>query len=214
MTSTADYLPETLALPELAEACQTCRGCELYACASRAVFGEGPADAVAMLVGEQPGDEEDRTGRPFVGPAGRLLDRALAEVGIDRGEVYVTNAVKHFRNEPRGKRRLHKKPGDEHIAACHPWLEAELAAVRPAVLVALGATAAKALLGKGFRVTRERGIFVPSPLAPHVMATVHPSAILRAPDGDARREAYTRFVDDLSKMAQKIRSLASVLEPA
>ncbi len=212
MTSAADYLPPSLDLEELRLASEGCRGCELYACATRVVFGEGPPDAAVMLVGEQPGFDEDRTGRPFVGPAGRLLDRALAEVGIDRTEVYVTNAVKHFRSEPRGKRRLHKKPGDEHVAACRPWLEAEIAAVRPAVLVCLGATAARSLLGSAFRVTRERGVFVPSALAPNVLATVHPSAVLRAPDEEARREAYTRFVADLARVAERVRSLGS--EPA
>lgn len=210
MTNAADFLPAEQSVESLREASQSCRGCELWACATRAVFGEGPADARVMLVGEQPGLEEDLTGRPFVGPAGRLLDRALAEVGIDRSEVYVTNVVKHFRSEPRGKRRIHKKPGDEHVAACLPWLEAELAEVRPTVLVCLGATAARALLGAEFRVTRERGAFVASTLAPHVLATVHPSSILRAPDDASRRDAYARFVLDLAQVAERIRSLVEV----
>jgi DNA polymerase len=148
-----------------------------------------------------PGNDEDLTGRPFVGPAGKLLDRALAEVGLDRATTYVTNVVKHFRNEPRGKRRLHKKPGDLHVEACLPWLDEELALVRPEVLVCLGATAAQALLGKAFRVSRERGRFVASPLAPFVLATVHPSAILRMPDDASRHEAYRAFVADLATVA-------------
>jgi DNA polymerase len=163
-----------------------------------------------MLVGEQPGAEEDRIGRPFVGPAGRLLDRALAEVGIDRTEVYVTNVVKHFRSEPRGKRRLHKKPGDEHVEACRPWLDQEVAVVGPVVLVCLGATAARALLGPAFRVSVTRGIFVSSPLAPHTIATVHPSAILRVPDDEGRRAAYARFVEDLARVAERVRRLEEV----
>ncbi|MDP2308259.1 MAG: UdgX family uracil-DNA binding protein [Pseudomonadota bacterium] len=210
MTNAADFLPSELGLEGLREAVEGCRGCELWACASRAVPGEGPPDAQVMLVGEQPGNEEDLTGRPFVGPAGRLLDRALAEVGLDRSEVYLTNVVKHFRSEPRGKRRIHKKPGDEHIEACRPWLEAEIAMVRPAVLVCLGATAAKALLGPEFRVSRERGAFVPSPLAPHVIATVHPSSVLRAPDEGRRRDAYARFVRDLGHVADRVRGLSEL----
>ncbi|MDP2311851.1 MAG: UdgX family uracil-DNA binding protein [Pseudomonadota bacterium] len=207
MTSAADFLPPELTLAALREAVEGCRGCPLWACANHAVLGEGPEDAAVMLVGEQPGNEEDLTGRPFVGPAGRLLDRALAEVGLDRTEVYVTNAVKHFRSEPRGKRRIHKKPGQEHIDACRPWLDAEIAVVRPAVIVCLGATAARALLGDAFRVTRARGTFVPSPLAPHVLATVHPSAVLRAPDSAARRLAYEQFVSDLGRVAERVRGL-------
>ncbi|MES2641487.1 MAG: UdgX family uracil-DNA binding protein [Myxococcota bacterium] len=210
MTSAADFLPSRVTLETLREAGEGCRGCELWACATRVVFGEGPPDAQVMLVGEQPGNEEDLTGRPFVGPAGRLLDRALAEVGLDRSEVYVTNAVKHFRSEPRGKRRIHKKPGDEHVEACLPWLEAEIGVVRPTMLVCLGATAAKALLGVAFRVSRQRGTFVPSPLAPNVLATVHPSSILRAPDDTARREAYVHFVHDLGQVAERLRSLVEV----
>jgi uracil-DNA glycosylase family protein len=210
VTSAADFLPSRVTLETLREAGEGCRGCELWACATRVVFGEGPSDAQVMLVGEQPGNEEDLTGRPFVGPAGRLLDRALAEVGLDRSEVYVTNAVKHFRSEPRGKRRIHRQPGDEHVEACLPWLEAEIGIVRPTMLVCLGATAAKALLGVAFRVSRQRGTFVPSPLAPNVLATVHPSSILRAPDDVARREAYVRFVHDLGQVAERLRSLVEV----
>jgi DNA polymerase len=165
------------------------------------VFGEGPTDAEVMLVGEQPGDAEDQAGRPFVGPAGKLLDRALEEAGVDRRLVYVTNVVKHFKWEPRGKRRIHAKPNAKEITACRPWLEAEIALVQPRVLVCLGATAAQALLGKAFKVSQQRGQFVPSPLAPRVMATVHPSAILRERDDDARREAMEQFVKDLKTVA-------------
>jgi DNA polymerase len=157
-----------------------------------------------MFVGEQPGDQEDRAGKPFVGPAGRLLDDALAEAGIDRTKVFVTNAVKHFKWEPSGKRRLHKKPNAREIAACRPWLDAEIAALRPRVIVCLGATAAQALLGRDFRVTQQRGEFVPSPLAPLVMATVHPSSILRAPDDDTRHLEMRRFIADLKKVASEI----------
>ena len=154
-----------------------------------------------MLIGEQPGNEEDLQGKPFVGPAGRLLDEALEEAGIDRREAYITNVVKHFKWEARGKRRIHKKPNSSEIEACRPWLEAEIAAVKPGVIVCLGATAAQSLLGKEFRVTRQRGEFIESPLAPVVMATVHPSSILRAPDDDTRRTEMRRFVDDLKKVA-------------
>jgi DNA polymerase len=157
-----------------------------------------------MLIGEQPGNDEDLAGRPFVGPAGKLLDRALEEAGIDRKKVYLTNVVKHFKWEPRGKRRLHKKPNSREIAACRPWLDAELALVKPLVIVCLGATAAQALLGAQFRVTKQRGEFVPSPLAPHVAATVHPSSILRAPDEASRRKEYDQFVRDLKRIAKAI----------
>ena len=174
-----------------------CTRCELYRNATQTVFGEGPRRARVMLVGEQPGDQEDRQGRPFVGPAGQLLERALDAAGIARNDVYVTNAVKHFKWEPRGKRRLHQKPNAREIAACRPWLDGELAAVAPELIVCLGATAAQALLGKSFRVTRQRGQLLPSPLAPHVLATVHPSSILRAPDDEARRRAFDDFVADL-----------------
>ena len=166
------------------------------------MFGEGPAKATVVLVGEQPGDREDREGRPFVGPAGRVLDDALADAGIDRKKVYVTNAVKHFKWTPRGKRRIHQKPNAEEIGACRPWLDAELAVVKPDVLVALGATAAQALLGRGFRVTRDRGVPVDSDLAENVVATVHPSSILRARDEVERREAYDAFVADLKAVAE------------
>jgi DNA polymerase len=162
-----------------------------------------------MLVGEQPGDEEDLAGRPFVGPAGRLLDRALDAAGIDRRRVYVTNVVKHFKWEPRGKRRIHARPSAAEIAACRPWLDAELELIAPAVLVCLGATAGQALLGRQFRVSKDRGRFVPSPLAPRVLATVHPSSILRAPDDETRRAEMARFVADLAKVAAVLRTRAS-----
>jgi len=168
------------------------------------VFGEGGATSEVMFVGEQPGDQEDIAGRPFVGPAGRVLDTALEEAGIDRSTVYVTNVVKHFKWEPRGKRRIHAKPNAAEIAACRPWLETEIALVKPRVIVCLGATAAQALLGKSFRVSVQRGAFIDSPLAPLVTATVHPSSILRAPDEDARHAEMVRFVEDLEKVARKL----------
>jgi uracil-DNA glycosylase family protein len=170
------------------------------------VFGAGPAHAEVLLVGEQPGNEEDLVGEPFVGPAGRLLDRALEEAGIDRRAVYVTNAVKHFKWEARGKRRIHQKPNAGEVRACQPWLEAEIAVVQPRAVVCLGATAAQALLGRGFKVTEQRGIPVPSPLARVVMATVHPSSILRAPDDATRRMELARFVEDLSRVASLLRT--------
>jgi DNA polymerase len=172
------------------------------------VFGEGPAHADIMLVGEQPGDVEDRAGRPFVGPAGQLLDRLLVEAGIDRDRAYVTNAVKHFKWVPRGKRRIHSKPGSLEIRACGPWLEAEIAAVEPRALVCLGATAAQALLGPAFRVTRDRGRFLESSLAPLVLATVHPSSLLRAPDEASRAAEIRRFVADLALVADALKERA------
>jgi uracil-DNA glycosylase len=199
--SAAVHLPDRASLPALREAAQTCRGCALYLGATQAVFGEGARAADVMLVGEQPGDQEDLEGRPFVGPAGRLLDRALGEAGIDRGATYVTNVVKHFKWQARGKRRIHQKPNWTEIAACRPWLDAELAVVKPRVLVCLGATAAQALLGKSFRVTQSRGERVESPLAEVVTATVHPSSILRAEDRDAE---YEKFVADLKEVAKHL----------
>ncbi len=178
-----------------------CRACDLWKLGTQTVFGEGPGKAQLMLIGEQPGDAEDRSGRPFVGPAGKLLDRALANAGIDRSAVYLTNVVKHFKWEPRGKRRIHKKPRASEIGACRPWLDAEIALVKPRVIVCLGATAAQAVLGRTFKVTSQRGVFVPSPLAARVMATVHPSSILRAPDEEARRTEMQRFTRDLRAAA-------------
>jgi uracil-DNA glycosylase len=201
-----DLIPDDPDLEKLRRAAAGCEGCDLWRDATQTVFGEGAADAAVMLVGEVPGDGEDNAGRPFVGPAGRLLDRALEEAGIDRGRAYVTNVVKHFKFERRGKVRLHKRPNAEEIHACRPWLDAELAVVRPEVLVCLGATAAQALLGASFRVSRQRGEWVSSPLAPKVTATVHPSSILRAPDDEARKQAYKGFVADLARVADALRA--------
>jgi len=198
----APLVPQRPSLRKLREAASDCRACPLWKDATQTVFGEGPVKAAVVLVGEQPGDREDQEGRPFVGPAGRVLDDALEEAGIDREKVYVTNAVKHFKWKPRGKRRIHQKPNAEEISACRPWLDAELSVVKPDVLVALGATAAQALLGRGFRVTRDRGVPVDSDLAPNVLATVHPSSILRARDEAERREAYDAFVADLKVVAK------------
>jgi uracil-DNA glycosylase family protein len=172
---------------------------------TQTVFGEGIRSAELMFVGEQPGDAEDLAGRPFVGPAGKLLDRVLDEVGIDRATVYVTNVVKHFKWEPRGKRRIHKKPSAGEIAACRPWLDTEIELVHPRAIVCLGATAAQALLGRNFKVTSNRGAFVPSSLAPLVLATVHPSSILRAPDADARRRETELFARDLRMVARALK---------
>ena len=199
-----ELIPDRPTLKRLADAVQRCTACELYKDTTQAVFGEGTNAAEVMFVGEQPGDREDLEGRPFVGPAGKLLDQALDEVGIDRGVVYVTNVVKHFNFEPRGKRRIHKKPNAEHMAACRPWLEAELRQVQPQVLVCLGATAAQAVLGRSFRLTQHRGEFFDSPLAPRVTATVHPSSILRAPDEESRHQAMREFVDDLALVARTL----------
>jgi uracil-DNA glycosylase family protein len=198
----AAYLPEKLSLPQLRDAVQGCRGCDLYKNATQAVFGEGARHAEVMLVGEQPGDKEDLAGRPFVGPAGRLLDEALEAAGIDRTQTYVTNAVKHFKWQARGKRRIHQKPSWSESMACRPWLEAELGAVQPRVLVALGATAAQALLGRDFRVTQHRGELLESPLAEHVTATVHPASILRQRDEQSRQVELAAFVDDLRVVAE------------
>jgi len=193
--------PPGRTIAELGRQAAGCTACDLYRNATQTVFGEGPEKAAIMLVGEQPGDSEDLAGHPFVGPAGALLDRCLVAAGVDRSRAYVTNVVKHFKWVPRGTRRIHSKPGSVEIAACFPWLEAEIAAVAPRVLVALGSTAAQALFGKSFRVTRERGHFVPSPLAPYAMATLHPSALLRAPDEQTRRVETERFIEDLRKAA-------------
>ena len=196
-----DLLPDQPTLDNVAETARGCKACDLYKRGTQTVFGEGPKRATVMLVGEQPGDAEDLAGHPFVGPAGKLLDRALEEAGIDRKAVYVTNVVKHFKWEPRGKRRIHAKPNAAEIGACRPWLETEIALVRPHAIVCLGATAAQALLGKTFRVSRQRGEFVESSLAPLVIATVHPSSILRARDDESRRQEMERFVADLRKLA-------------
>jgi uracil-DNA glycosylase len=198
-TSGADALiPDRPSLKSLREAAADCTACPLHKDATQTVFGEGLKRARLMMVGEQPGDREDREGKPFVGPAGRILDKALEEAGIERGDAYVTNVVKHFKWKPKGKRRIHQKPSKLEVEACKPWLEAELEVVKPRVLVALGATAAQSLLGRQFRVTKQRGELIDSPLAHYVTATIHPSAILRAEDRDAE---YAGFVADLEKVA-------------
>jgi DNA polymerase len=202
----ADFLPDSRTLSALREAVQGCRGCPLYANATQAVFGEGPAKAEIVMVGEQPGDQEDRKGKPFVGPAGRILSEGLEEAGIDRAQVFITNVVKHFKFQPRGKRRIHKRPSAEEVRACRPWLDAELAAVKPRALVALGATAAQDLFGRSFRVTKQRGEPLDFDFAPLVMATIHPSAILRADDED-REDEYQRFLADLRVLARGVRKL-------
>lgn len=199
-TSAAEWLPRSHDLLALRAAAPQCRGCDLYARATQVVFGHGPANAKIVMVGEQPGDEEDRQGLPFVGPAGRLLSKAMDEAGLHRDQVYVTNAVKHFKWIERGKRRIHAKPTGIEISACKPWLEAELGAIHPELVVCLGATAAQSLLGRTFRITAERGKFFPHPWAKEVVATIHPSAILRVPD--RYREEYAHFVADLRLIAE------------
>ena len=204
----ADFIPERLTVKSVREAAAGCKGCGLWERGTQTVFGEGPRRAEVMFVGEQPGDQEDLAGKPFVGPAGRLLDSAMVDAGIDRTKAYVTNAVKHFKWEPRGKRRIHAKPNWTEIAACRPWLDAEIALLKPRVIVCLGATAAQALLGKDFRVSRRRGELVESDLADVVTATVHPSSILRARDED--RELQLReFVADLRKVAELLAAPAA-----
>ena len=202
-TSAAEFLPARLTLPALHSAAETCRGCELYRDATQVVFGEGPRSARLMLVGEMPGDQEDLAGHPFVGPAGALLDTALAAAGLKRSDVYVTNAVKHFHYEPRGKRRLHSKPKARHVKACHPWLEAELEVVDPEVIVCLGATAAQALLGPQFRITQQRGELLEFN-GREILSTWHPAAVLRAPDHDARSRMRGELTDDLQTAAARI----------
>jgi uracil-DNA glycosylase family protein len=204
--SVPDLIPDRPTLIRVRDAARDCEACDLYKRGTQTVFGEGAKKAQLMFVGEQPGDQEDLAGHPFVGPAGRILDKALAAVGIDRSTVYVTNVVKHFKWEPRGKRRIHKKPNAGEIAACRPWLDTEIQLVKPRAIVCLGATAAQALLGKQFRVTTHRGTFVPSSLAPLVMATVHPSSLLRAPDDETRRLETEKFLDDLRKVASALSS--------
>jgi DNA polymerase len=210
--SAAHLIPEHPSLPSLRAAAAVCKACDLWKRGTQTVFGEGHRRARVMFIGEQPGNEEDLTGRPFVGPAGKLFDSALAEAGIDRSQTYVTNVVKHFKWEPRGKRRIHKKPNAGEISACRPWLQAEIALVKPDMIVVLGATAAQSLLGAKFRVTKQRGQFLESELAPYVMATVHPSSILRAPDDETRRLELRHFIADLKKLARVIK--LPVLSPA
>jgi DNA polymerase len=202
-TSAAEFLPTRKTLPTLRAAVQECKGCDLWKHATQAVFGEGRVGAEVMLVGEQPGDQEDLQGRPFVGPAGKVLDKALEAAGIDRDDVYVTNAVKHFKWEPRGKRRIHKKPSGMEIAACRPWFDAEVEVVKPKIIVCMGATAAQALLGRNFKVTQDRGKVIPGGALP-IVATVHPSSILRAPDSETRHAEMARFIDDLRVVAAQI----------
>ena len=200
-TSAADFFPKRKSLKAFRDAAAECKGCDLWERGTQTVFGEGARRAELLFVGEQPGNEEDLTGKPFVGPAGRLLDDALVEAGIDRIHTYITNVVKHFKWEPRGKRRIHKKPNMHEVAACRPWLKAEISLVKPKVIVCLGATAAQALLGPQFKVTKQRGQFIESTLAPYIMATVHPSSILRAPDEETRHDEKRKFIDDLKKVA-------------
>jgi len=207
-TSAADFLPKRLNLAALRRAAATCQGCDLYLHATQTVFGRGPRSASIMLVGETPGDQEDLQGEPFVGPAGRLLDEACEDAGLSREDLYVTNAVKHFRWEPRGKRRLHKKPSSRQIHACQPWLEAEIKVVAPQIIVCLGATAAQSLLGAEFRISRMRGEFVESPWSKWTLATHHPSAVLRAPDKNDRIRKRGELVDDLHLAAKKLQALS------
>jgi DNA polymerase len=200
-----ELIPSSPTIPKLQKAARNCRACPLWKRGTQTVFGEGSEDATIIFVGEQPGSDEDLAGRPFVGPAGKLLDQALSEAGIDRRQIYITNAVKHFKWEPSGKRRLHKKPNGREIAACRPWLEAELAVIQPRILVCLGATAAQALFGKDFRVSKSRGQLVKTALAEKAVATVHPSSILRAPNPDDRKAQLKLFIADLKKVAKMIR---------
>ena len=202
----APLVPETSSLTKIRQAAAGCQACDLWKTGTQTVFGEGKREAEIIFVGEQPGDQEDQQGKPFVGPAGRVLDEGLEEAGIDRALAYVTNVVKHFKWEPRGKRRIHAKPNWAEIAACRPWLDAELEVVKPKVLVCLGATAAQALLGRQFRVTKQRGVPVESDLAPHVIATVHPSSILRQESEEARQAAMADFVADLKVVAKLLSS--------
>ena len=200
-----ELIPQTPNLSRLRDAAAGCRACDLYKTGTQTVFGAGAEHAAVMFVGEQPGDREDIEGKPFVGPAGRLLDEALEEAGIDRTRVYITNAVKHFKWKPQGKRRLHQKPNAAEISACRPWLDSEIALVKPRILVLLGATAAQALLGRDFRVSLQRGQFIERPGLPLMMATVHPSSILRAPDDESREIEMQAFVQDLKRLAQRVK---------
>jgi uracil-DNA glycosylase family protein len=202
--SAAPFIPPKPTLSSAKEASKECRGCDLWKRGTQTVFGEGRRAARVVFVGEQPGDQEDLAGKPFVGPAGRLLDRALEDAGIDRRDVYVTNVVKHFKWEPRGKRRIHQKPNAAEIQACRPWLDVELALVKPQLVVCLGATAAQALLGRSFKVTQHRGEFIEGVIDAAITATVHPSSILRAPDDETRRDEMLRFVADLRRVAERL----------
>lgn len=205
--SAAVLIPPDPTLADLRDAAAHCQACPLWQSGTQTVFGEGPDEARALFVGEQPGEQEDRLGRPFVGPAGQLFDRALQAAEIERGQVYVTNVVKHFKWVAKGTRRIHQNPNKGEVTACRPWLDTEIALIQPQVIVCLGAIAAQALLGETFRVTRQRGQFFPSPLAPWILATIHPSAILRIPEEDRRDAAFLHFVADLKLVANKIASL-------
>ena len=205
----ASLIPPRPTLSKLREAAAGCTACDLYKTGTQTVFGEGQPSSLIMLIGEQPGDKEDLAGRPFVGPAGALLDKSLQEAGIDRSKVYVTNVVKHFKWEPRGKRRIHKKPNAVEITACRPWLQAELSVIKPRAIICLGSTAAQAIIGPKFRVSVQRGQFVQSDLAEYVTATVHPSSILRAPSDEARRLERARFVEDLRKIREALGEIAA-----
>ncbi len=205
----APLIPPRPTLNKLREAAAGCTACDLYKTGTQTVFGEGQTSSLIMLIGEQPGDKEDLAGRPFVGPAGALLDKSLQEAGIDRSKVYVTNVVKHFKWEPRGKRRIHKKPNAVEITACRPWLQAELSVIKPRAIICLGSTAAQAIIGPKFRVSVQRGQFVQSDLAEYVTATVHPSSILRAPSDEARRLERARFVEDLRKIREALGEIAA-----
>lgn len=207
--SAVQFIPAKLTIPRLQQAASTCTGCDLYQQATQTVFGEGSAHATIMLVGEQPGDQEDQAGHPFVGPAGKILDKALAEVGITRESVYVTNAVKHFKWEPQGKRRKHKKPSASETAACRPWLEAEVQVVKPQVIACLGVTAAQSVFRKAVRLNDLRGRSWNTPIASNVFVTVHPSAILRHPEAAQREEEYHRFVEDLKRIKQFLQTQAA-----
>lgn len=200
--SAKEFFPKRKSIKAFRDAAADCKACDLWERGTQTVFGEGARRAEIVFVGEQPGNEEDLNGKPFVGPAGRLLDVALIEAGIDRSRTYVTNVVKHFKWEPRGKRRIHKKPNTTEISACRPWLEAEISLVKPKVVVCLGATAAQALLGPKFRVSKQRGQFIESTLGPYILATVHPAAILRSPDDETRHSEKRQFIADLKKVAQ------------
>lgn len=206
----AQWVPQSRDVARPRDAAAACRGCDLYRNATQVVFGEGPQNAKVFMVGEQPGDDEDRKGLPFVGPSGRLLSKAMHEAGLDREKIYVTNAVKHFKFIERGKRRIHAKPNAIEIAACNPWLEAELAAIEPELVVCLGATAAQSLMGRDFRITIERGKFFPHPWAKELIATVHPAAILRAPE--RYEEEYELFIRDLRRIASRVDQLVESID--
>ena len=207
MKDASPLIPSRPTIKKLQTVAAGCQACDLWKTGTQTVFGEGRQTSTVMFIGEQPGDREDLIGRPFVGPAGGLLDKALVEAGIDRTKVYVTNVVKHFKWEPRGKRRIHKKPNAAEITACHPWLQAEIDVVKPRAIVCLGSTAAQAVIGPKFKVSTQRATFVKSPLAPLVTATVHPSSILRAPSDEARRAEIARFIEDLTKIRKAIEEL-------